>query len=129
MSDGIKLEPVIIFKLKNIPREIFPDGVKVQVNEKGWVNEVEMLWWIENVWHNRADTNVNPRSLLIFDFFRGHLVNSVKNRLYEKQTDIAVIPGGLTSKLQPLDVGVNKIFKSKVFIYIIYFFDCFNNFI
>jgi len=44
MVDGTKLEPVIIFKLKNIPREVFPDRVKIRVNEKGWVNEEEMLW-------------------------------------------------------------------------------------
>ncbi|CAI2174088.1 6199_t:CDS:1 [Funneliformis geosporum] len=44
MADGTKLEPVIIFKLKNILREIFSDGVKICVNEKGWVNEKEMLW-------------------------------------------------------------------------------------
>jgi len=127
MANGTKLEPVIIFKLKNIPRETFPDGIKIRVNEKGWVNEEEMLWWIENVWCNRDGTNNNPRSLLIFDSFRGHLVNSVKNKLDEKQTNIAVIPGGLTGRLQPLDVGVNKIFKSKVFIYLfIYlFFDFF----
>jgi len=43
MADRTKLEPVIIFKLKNISREVFPDRVKIQVNEKDWVNEEEML--------------------------------------------------------------------------------------
>ena len=27
MADGSKLPPVVIFKLKNIPRETFPDGL------------------------------------------------------------------------------------------------------
>ncbi|CAI2202023.1 3594_t:CDS:2, partial [Funneliformis geosporum] len=63
--------PVIIFKLKNIPHEIFPDGVKIRVNEKGWVNKEEMLY--------------------------------IKNRLDEKQINIAVIPEGLTGRLQLLD--------------------------
>ena len=49
MADRTKLEPVIIFKLKNISREVFPDRVKIQVNEKDWVNEEEMLQQIENV--------------------------------------------------------------------------------
>jgi hypothetical protein len=52
--------------------------------------------------------------MLILDSFRGHIVNSVKNRLVEKNTNIAVIPGGCTSKLQPLDIAINKSFKSKV---------------
>jgi hypothetical protein len=77
------------------------------------MNENEMLWWIENVW-NQRNLLGNPRSLLVLDSFRGHLVNSVKNRFIEKQTNIAVIPGGLTSKLQPLDVSINKSFKSKL---------------
>ena len=56
----------------------------------------------------------NPRSLLVLDSFRGHLVNSVKNRFKEKQTNLAVIPGGLTCKLQPLDVAINKSFKANL---------------
>ena len=43
IANGTKLEPVIIFKLKNIPRETFPDEIKIRVNEKGWVNEEEIL--------------------------------------------------------------------------------------
>ena len=77
------------------------------------MNENEMLWWIENVW-NQHNPLGNSRSLLVLDSFKGHLVNSVKNRFVEKQTNIAVIPGGLTSKLQPLDVFINKSFKSKL---------------
>ncbi|GES98726.1 pogo transposable element with KRAB domain isoform X2 [Rhizophagus clarus] len=48
------------------------------------------------------------------DSFRGHIVDSVKNRLVKKNTNMAVIFGGCTSKLQPLDVVINKNFKSKV---------------
>lgn len=113
MADGTKLPPVCIFKLKKMPRELFPQGVYIRVNEKGWCNEEEMLWWIENVWTQRNKLG-NPRSLLVLDSFRGHLVNSVKNRFKEKQTNLAVIPGGLTCKLQPLDVAINKSFKANL---------------
>ena len=51
--------------------------------------------------------NENPRSLLVLDFFRGHLVNSVKQQFVSKKPDLAIIPGELTSKLQPLDVMIN----------------------
>jgi hypothetical protein len=77
------------------------------------MNEKEMLWWIETVWTSRNPFG-NSRSLLVLDSFRGHIVSSVKNQLVEKNTNIAVIPGGCTSKLQPLDVAINKSFKSKV---------------
>lgn len=113
MADGRKLPAVCIFKLKNVPRENFPHGIHIRANKKGWMNEEEMLWWIETVWTSRNPFG-NSRSMLVLDSFRGHTVNSVKNRLVEKNTNIVVIPGGCTSKLQPLDVAINKSFKTKV---------------
>lgn len=117
MADGLKLPPVIIFKLKNIPREEFPDGVVIRVNPAGWMNENEMIWWVENIWTKRANRGNNPKSLLVLDSFKAHKTDAVKQRFHEKRTDLAVIPGGLTSRLQPLDVSLNKSFKSKVINY------------
>ena len=114
MADGTKLPPIVIFKLKNIPRGSFPPGVIVRANPTGWMNESEMLYWIENVWVKRASSLNNPQSLLVLDSFSAHIVDSVKRRFGEKNTNIAVIPGGLTSRLQPLDVSINKSFKTKV---------------
>ena len=51
LADGTKLPATCIFKLKNIPKEQFPQGINICVNEKGWMNENEMLWWIENIWN------------------------------------------------------------------------------
>lgn len=78
-ANGIKLPPVIIFKLVNVPREEFPDGVIIQANKEGWMNESEMIWWIENVWTQRARRGANPRSLLILDSFTAHKTSAVKN--------------------------------------------------
>ena len=114
MANGSKLLPVVIFKLKNIPQETFPNGIFVRVNAKGWVNKNKMIWQIENVWSRRTIDSSNPNSLLVLDSFRDHLVSSVKQKLHEKATNMAVIPGGLTSKLQPLDISINKNFKSNV---------------
>ena len=105
---------MIIFKLVNVPRERFPDGVYIRANPTGWMDEKEMIWWMENVWHRRANLGSNPRSLLVLDSFTAHKTDPVKRRFREKNTDIAIIPGGLTSRLQPLDVSLNKSFKTKV---------------
>ncbi len=113
MADGTKLPAVCIFKLKNIPKENFLYGIHIRANEKGWANEKEILWQIETVWTSRNPFG-NSRSMLILDSFRNYIVDSVKNRLVEKNTNIAVIPDDCISKLQPLDVAVNKSFKSKV---------------
>ena len=78
ITNRTKLPPVIIFKLVNILWQIFFVGVMICANPTGWVNENEMLWWIENVWNQQLLTSVNPRSLLVLDSFKEHLVNSVK---------------------------------------------------
>ena len=49
MADGIKLSPLVIFKLKKILRGSFSQEVIVQANPTGWMNESEMLYWIENI--------------------------------------------------------------------------------
>ena len=64
-------------------------------------------------WTKHANRGNNPRSLLVLDSFTAHKTEAVKQRFYEKRTDLAVIPGGLTSRLQ-LDVSLNKPFKAKV---------------
>ena len=50
LADGTKLPLVIIFKLVNVPREEFFDGVIIRANAKGWINKDKMSWWVENVW-------------------------------------------------------------------------------
>ncbi|CAI2194323.1 9149_t:CDS:1, partial [Funneliformis geosporum] len=70
LADGTKLSPVIIFKLKKIPCEEFPEGVVIRANSEGWMNEEEMIWWIENIW-----------SLLVLDSFSAHKTEVVKKQL------------------------------------------------
>ncbi|CAG8683623.1 14229_t:CDS:2, partial [Cetraspora pellucida] len=57
--------------------------------------------------------SVDPRSLLVLDSFCGHLIDMIKNRFEEKNTNIVVILDGLTKKLQLLDVYINKSFKDE----------------
>jgi len=52
--------------------------------------------------------------MLCLDAFRGHLTEKVKNNMKDLKTDLVVIPAGMTSILQPMDVSVNKPFKEKL---------------
>lgn len=113
MADGEKLPPMVIFKRKTIPKGEFPKGIIVCVNPKGWMNCDMLKTWLTEVWGKRKGSFFNPKSLLVLDSARPHIANDSK-ALLKKYSKIAVIPGGLTKKLQPLDISVNRSFKSKI---------------
>ena len=114
MASGEKLPPMVIFKRKTMPKDKFPWGVLVHVHLKGWMDEEGTLIWIRKIW-SRALGHLNRKqSMLVWDQFSSHLTEKVKRRLAEEKTTQAVIPGGLTGILQPLDVCLNKPFKTQM---------------
>ena len=52
--------------------------------------------------------------MLVWDSFRVHLSKPVRSTLRSINTECVVIPGGMTSMLQPLDVSINKPFKDRI---------------
>ena len=63
------------------------------------------------MWFKRPGGVLKKPSLLVCDQFKAHVTDSTKRLATKLKTHLAVIPGGLTSQLQPLDVPVNKPFK------------------
>ena len=64
--------------------------------------------WLEVVWRRRTGAVPKQRGMLILNGFRGHATDSVKSSMESMSTDMVIIPGGLTSQLQVLDVVVYK---------------------
>ena len=114
LADGTKLKPMVIFKRKTMPKDNFPAGVVVHNHPKGWMDESGVKIWIEKVWRAPPGGFANTQSLLVWDSFSAHLTDTVKQQLRENKTATAVIPGGLTSLVQPLDVCLNKPFKDRL---------------
>ncbi|CAJ0589623.1 unnamed protein product [Cylicocyclus nassatus] len=111
---GEKLRPMIIFKKKRVPKDNFPPEVIVRANERGWMNHELMKTWLLEVWNKRKRYVNDPsQSLLILDSARCHLTEDVRE-LFKEHSKIAVIPGGMTKYLQPLDVGISKPFKDNL---------------
>ena len=80
----------------------------------GWI-ETEWLCGGEKVWRPRRVSFFDRTSLLILDSFSAYIDEGVRNTFKtEHKTTTAVIPGGLTKKLQPLDISVNWSFKNHV---------------
>ena len=52
--------------------------------------------------------------MLVLGAFHGHLTEPVKGQVRAMNGDLVIIPGGMTSQLQVLDVVVNKPFKDNL---------------
>ena len=109
-ADGGKLPPYVVFKRKTMPKLQFPKGVIVNVHPNGWFDDDITKDWLKRVWGRRPGAG-KDRSMLVLDAFRCHRSPVVKSVLNADKTDLAIIPGGMTSVLQPLDVSVNKPMK------------------
>lgn len=108
MADGRKLKPYVVFKGVRAVKELSKEtGVIVALSRNGWMNEELTKDWIKWGWGilNFA------RRLLIWDAYKCHLMPSVCSVVEQTKSDISVIPGGLTSLVQPADLSWNKPFK------------------
>lgn len=112
-ADGGKLPAYVFFKRKAFPKLPFPKGIIIQVNEKGWFDDRITNDWLQRVWDRRPGAGLS-RFLLVLDAFRCHRTDKAKAILDEQRTDLAIIPGGMTSLLQPLDVGISKPMKTSL---------------
>ncbi|CAG8824960.1 36793_t:CDS:2 [Gigaspora margarita] len=86
LANGKKLPPIIIFKEKVWPANIpqLPAGIVVWFQEKEWIDELGMT----------------------------HITDQTKTEFRSGNTDLAIIPEGLMSIYQPLDIcaGLNTIY-------------------
>ena len=106
MANGFKLKPTVIFKEEKISKgKKIPAGVLVLCHFKGWMDEDGIMLWLEKVWSNRPDALMQKKALPVWDKFCAHKTKKVKDVLKQIKTSQAMIPGGLTSVLQPLDVA------------------------
>ena len=78
LADRTKLKPMAIFKRKTLLKVNFPPGVLVHCHLKGWMDEAGMKLWVEKAWQSRPSGLLRKKSLLVWDSFQAHLVDSVK---------------------------------------------------
>ena len=78
--------------------------------DKAWVDHRVFKNWIDQVWAPFA-LEKGDRTYLLMDEFSVHSTASCSNQIKGCGTTIDYILGGYTSKLQVMDVGVNKPFK------------------
>lgn len=98
--------------LENPTENGYPTGMEYSIQENRWMDENLMLQWISKIW--KPISQDHPISMIILDSCTYHLTTAVMGEFAACNTEVAIIPAGYTSKLQPMDVGVNKPLKAKI---------------
>jgi DDE superfamily endonuclease len=116
---GEKLPPFVIFKGtpgargNSVERELetfgYPTSCTFAVQEKAWMDAATFLVWVERNW--KPFCAGKEKTILIMDHHTSHLTEECRRAVEECGTEIILIPPGYTSKLQTMDVGINKPFK------------------
>ena len=113
-----KLTPFVVFMGKpdgRIARYFggMPDSMRYICQDKAWVDHRVFKNGINLVWAPFA-LEKGDSTYLLMDEFSVHLMASCSNQIKGCGTTIDYILGGYTSKLQVMNVGVNKTFKGYV---------------
>ena len=117
-ADGTKLPLFAIFEARpngTIARnlhQILLSGMHGCVQEKCWMNNRVMSIWKEEVWYPYIQGT--SRSALLSDGMESHIINDFINEVDEQGTQAIQIPRGFTSVCQPSDLGMMKLFKTRL---------------
>jgi hypothetical protein len=77
----------------------------------GWAAADTMEQWAKNCFKRGPGAVSDPTSMLGLVAYRGHLPEQLKVKPEKENCGLAVTPVGKTSRLQTLDVSVNKPFQ------------------
>ncbi|KAI2796665.1 hypothetical protein BLOT_015676 [Blomia tropicalis] len=108
-ADGTKLKPYVTFKRKRKLLDLekkFPQVV-IGYSSNGWFDESITQDYLNKV----ISTFSFSKRLLIWDVFKCHTMDRIKEKLERMKIIPIYIPAGCTKYLQPADVSWNKPFK------------------
>jgi len=91
-------------------QEILDENILATHSENGWMNETVAIKWIDDV--ILPHLNKQP-GCLIWDIFRAHLTDNVKDHLKSHNIKPIYVPASMTWKRQPLDTHIFAVLKKK----------------
>ena len=99
---------------QSLPRFKFPESFSLNVKPKHYSNTLESIKIINEVIipyvnaQRKILSNPNQAALLIFDVFRGQIIDEVTSHLLQNNIYFVTVPDNMTHLFQPLDLTVNR---------------------
>ncbi len=122
-ADGHRAPPMLVFKgmeddtfekrLNNL-NVVKENKVFVVCQEDPWFDDKTFIKWLNFIWFRAYSFRNIKDSILYFDRHASHLTNDIKKMFDQNNCFYRLIPPGLTSYCQPLDLCANKIFKDSI---------------
>ena len=76
----------------------------VEEKPKGWTTNQLMKDWLLVIWNRRPGEILRKQGMLVVDVFKRHLTPEIEATFtgHSMNTDLGIIPGGMTLQLQVL---------------------------
>ena len=120
LSNGERLPPMLVFKgvpdgtlenrLKKIT-DVKNNKIFISCQKNSWVDASTFIKWLNSIWFKSYSFKPKEGTILYYDKAPSHLTEEVINLFAKYNCFYRLIPAGLTSYCQPLDISINKPFK------------------
>ena len=122
-SNGKKIPPMLVIKgakevswerrLLLIP-EILNKKILVFFQQNSWGDSNTFINWLNTIWFNKYPFRNIEQTILFFDKSTSHFNEEIKKIFKDNKCLYRLIPPGLTSYCQPLDLSINNIFRESI---------------
>lgn len=111
LADGTLLPSLVLANTRPADK-VLPEFVRLAAGPESLTVGEAMDLWTNKVWHQHVASPTLPRkSVLVLDRHRGHLGDAFLTSVGELGTLPALIPGGCSSHLQPLEVCMKPVLQ------------------
>ncbi|XP_072249530.1 pogo transposable element with ZNF domain isoform X2 [Leuresthes tenuis] len=111
LADGTML-PSLVLAARQMPVKVLPEFVLLETNPEGLSVDETLELWTNKVWLKHLSGPAQPRkSMLVLDRNREHLGDQFLASISGSHSLPAVIPGGCSFCLQPLEVCLKPVLQ------------------
>lgn len=114
---GVKLRPLVVFKgvpggPTNLETRQYDSRNSYICQKNAFCDAIVMAYWVRECLVPHKPTNVP--GIIMLDNFSAHQVSSIRRQISDNSWLQLNLPPNMTSRVQILDVGINKSFKGRM---------------
>lgn len=111
LSNGIML-PSLVMTNRKLSQKCVPEFIVVEEGADSLLVEEVLELWANKIWIPHISSSTNPhKTMLVLDRHREHLRDSFLTSISGLGTLPAMIPGGCSFRLQPLEICLKPVLK------------------